>query len=234
MVDDRSASWPASSDWRSKRPRVVDHEGGKSGDRLPHANALVVEIGVLAGLVEHGHAEELALSDERQDEDLAGPELLELVAVDPLAVGRQHQGLAQTAQLRAHAPLPVAERSGQDGARGGGQAQVIVVDQQDGAARHADRRGELLGHRAEQVMEIERGGKVGGHTAQHAGRRREGRQGVTHAGGGTAAQGEQQGESADRGQPEHGRNQLVATADREQAEEQQGTRRRPWRRPPAT
>ena len=87
--------------------------------------------------------------------------------------------------------------------------------------------GELLGHGAEQVMEVERGGEVGGHAAEHAGRRREARQGVPHARGRAVAQREQQGEGADRREPEHGRIEVGATVEREQAQEQQESRRRP-------
>ena len=87
---------------------------------------------------------------------------------------------------------------------------MVVLDQKDGAARHADRDRELLGHRPEQVMKIERSREVGGHASEHAGRRREARQAVPDAGGRTVAHREQQGERADRRQREHGRIQVDA------------------------
>ena len=199
--------------------RVVDHEGGEAGDRLPHADALVVEVGLAAGLVEHGDAEQLALGDERQGEDLAGVEGGELGFVDPRAVGRHDQRLAQVAQPVAHVPPSVAERGDEGGPRRGGEAQMVALDQQDGAARHAHRGGELLCHRAEQVVQVERSGEVGGDAAEHAGRRREARQGVLHAGGRPVAQGEHDGQGADGGEGKDGRVDVGAALEGQEAEE---------------
>ena len=95
---------------------------------------------------------------------------------------------------------------------------MVALDQQDGTARHADRGGELLGHRAEQVVQVERGGEVGGDAAEHAGRRREVRQGVLHARARAGGAGRAEGERADGGERKDGRIDVGAALGDQHAE----------------
>jgi len=81
---------------------------------------------------------------------------------------------------------------------------MIALDQQDGAGAHTDRDGELLGHRAEQLVKVERGRKIGGHASEPCRRRREMRQAALSAAGAALTehdqQSDQQREGADRRQ----------------------------------
>ena len=124
--------------------RVVDHEGGKAGDRLPHPDALLVEVGRCARFVEHGDAQQLALHHEGQDEDLASVELLEHGHVDALGRGRQHQRFTQVADLfpgqDPRFQVAVGLRGDECRADRGREAHTAAFGQKDRAARHAQRR----------------------------------------------------------------------------------------------